>query len=113
MKSIARIFKALSDETRLRILTLLSSGELCVCDLMTALNLPQSTVSRHLAYLRNAGLVDDERRGLWMFYRLKQEMPLEKNVILLLIEQLKSSEQADRDRNALDRLVPASKERCD
>ncbi|HEX9779019.1 MAG TPA: metalloregulator ArsR/SmtB family transcription factor, partial [Geopsychrobacteraceae bacterium] len=59
MKTTTRLFKALSDETRLRILALLQAGELCVCDLMAILDLPQSTVSRHLAYLRNAGLVDD------------------------------------------------------
>lgn len=70
MKTTARIFKALSDETRLRILALLAGGELCVCDLMTTLELPQSTVSRHLAFLRNAGLVEDRRQGVWMFYRL-------------------------------------------
>ena len=70
MKAPAKLFKALSDETRLRILALLSHGELCVCDLMEVLNLPQSTVSRHLAHLRNAGLVDDRRQGVWMYYRL-------------------------------------------
>ncbi len=70
MKQTARIFKALADETRLRILALLTSGELCVCDLMAALELPQSTVSRHLATLRNAGLVVDRRQGVWMYYRL-------------------------------------------
>lgn len=72
MKQTARIFKTLADETRLRILALLTTGELCVCDLMAALNLPQSTVSRHLATLRNAGLVDDRRQGVWMYYRLAQ-----------------------------------------
>ncbi|HKK02099.1 MAG TPA: metalloregulator ArsR/SmtB family transcription factor [Desulfuromonadales bacterium] len=70
MKATAHFFKALSDETRLRILALLAAGELCVCDLMAVLELPQSTVSRHLAYLRHAGLVEDRRRGVWMFYRL-------------------------------------------
>jgi ArsR family transcriptional regulator len=70
MKATAQLFKALSDETRLRILALLSAGELCVCDLMAVLDLPQSTVSRHLAYLRHAGLVEDRRRGVWMYYRL-------------------------------------------
>jgi len=70
MKTTARLFKVLSDETRLRILALLREGELCVCDLMAILELPQSTVSRHLAYLRNAGLVEDRRQGVWMFYRL-------------------------------------------
>ena len=72
MKKTARLFKALADETRLRILSLLTAGELCVCDLMTVLDLPQSTVSRHLAYLRNAGLVEDRRSGVWMHYRLTQ-----------------------------------------
>ena len=70
MKKTAQLFKALSDETRLRILGLLSGGELCVCDLMAVLELPQSTVSRHLAYLRNTGLVEDRRQGVWMNYRL-------------------------------------------
>jgi len=70
MKKTAQLFKALSDETRLRILSLLTAGELCVCDLMAVLDLPQSTVSRHLAYLRNAGLVEDRRQGVWMYYRL-------------------------------------------
>jgi ArsR family transcriptional regulator len=70
MKTTAKLFKALSDETRLRILSLLTADELCVCDLMEVLQLPQSTVSRHLAYLRNAGLVYDRRQGVWMYYRL-------------------------------------------
>jgi ArsR family transcriptional regulator len=78
MKQTARFFKALADETRLRILALLVQGELCVCDLMAALDLPQSTVSRHLATLRNAGLVDDRRQGIWMYYRLapQERLPL-------------------------------------
>ena len=67
MKQAAKIFKALSDETRLRILALLSQRELCVCDLMAVLDLPQSTVSRHLAYLRNAGWVEDRRQGSYNF----------------------------------------------
>ncbi len=70
MKCEARLFKAVSDETRLRILALLLEGELCVCELMAILALPQSTVSRHLAYLRNAGLVSDRRQGVWMYYSL-------------------------------------------
>ncbi len=112
MKNIARIFKALSDETRLRILALLSSGELCVCDLMAALELPQSTVSRHLAYLRNAGLVDDERRGVWMFYRLKQESALGNELLLLLIAKLNESNQTHRDRKALNALPDAQGRSC-
>lgn len=72
MLNEARIFKALADETRLRILTLLLNGELCVCEIIAALELPQSTISRHLAYLRNSGWVQDSRRGVWMYYRLSE-----------------------------------------
>jgi ArsR family transcriptional regulator len=73
MKTSAKIFKALADETRLRIMTLLANGELCVCDLMAVLALPQSTVSRHLSYLKNTGWVLDRRQGTWMHYRLNEE----------------------------------------
>ncbi|MBW6509163.1 MAG: metalloregulator ArsR/SmtB family transcription factor [Desulfuromonadales bacterium] len=112
MKNVAHTFKALSDETRLRILALLSDGELCVCDLMAALELPQSTVSRHLAYLRNAGLVDDERRGVWMFYRLKQASALGNDLLRLLVEKLNESNQAHEDRKALNALPDAQNRRC-
>lgn len=70
MKKTAQLFKAFSDETRLRILGLLLDGELCVCELIAILGLPQSTVSRHLAYLKNSGLVRDRREGIWMHYQL-------------------------------------------
>ena len=67
MKENAQLYKGLADETRLRILALLlSEGELCVCDIIAALRLPQSTISRHLAYLRKARWVNDRRCGLWM-----------------------------------------------
>ncbi len=70
MKKELAVFKALSDETRLRILVLLSERELCVCQLESALGLSQVKVSRHLTVLRNAGVVNDRREGLWVFYSL-------------------------------------------
>jgi ArsR family transcriptional regulator len=66
----AQMFKALGDETRLRMLGLLTHGELCVCDIMEVLKLPQSTASRHLAYLKNAKWISGVRRGKWMYYQL-------------------------------------------
>jgi hypothetical protein len=66
----ASMFRALSDPTRLRIVHLLREGPLCVGDLVTVLGIPQPAASRHLAYLRRAGLVEDERRGTWSFYAL-------------------------------------------
>jgi ArsR family transcriptional regulator, arsenate/arsenite/antimonite-responsive transcriptional repressor len=64
------MFRAFSDSTRLRILNLLKPGELCVCELVRVLDLPQPKVSRHLAYLRKAGLVSGRKDGLWMYYTL-------------------------------------------
>lgn len=69
-------FKCLSDSTRLRIINLLQQqGELCVCELMTALGESQPKVSRHLAQLRNCGLLKDERRGQWVYYRINPALP--------------------------------------
>ena len=65
-----RLFRAFADETRLRILNLLSRRELCVCDIIDAMKVPQSKVSRHLAYLKAAGLVTDRRNGKWRHYSL-------------------------------------------
>jgi ArsR family transcriptional regulator len=67
---IKTVFRALSDQTRLRILNLLRGGELCVCHLVAVLGVPQPTASRHLSYLRKAGLVVARKQGLWSYYRL-------------------------------------------
>ena len=65
------LFRAFADRTRLRILHLLrSGGEVCVCDLQSVLRVPQAKVSRHLAYLRRAGLVRARKQGLWSYYAL-------------------------------------------
>jgi ArsR family transcriptional regulator, arsenate/arsenite/antimonite-responsive transcriptional repressor len=64
------LFKALADATRLRILGLLLTGEVCVCDIHESLKIPQPKASRHLAYLRRTGLVETRREGLWIHYRL-------------------------------------------
>lgn len=72
MKDTARFFKVLADEARLKMLWLLfNHRELCVCDIMAALDITQSKASRHLAALRNAGLATDRREGLWSYYSLR------------------------------------------
>jgi ArsR family transcriptional regulator len=69
-------FKCLADDTRLKSLLLIAkSGEACVCDLMEALELDQPKTSRHLALLRKCGILVDERRGKWVFYKLHPELP--------------------------------------
>lgn len=89
------LFSALSDETRLRILCLLSAGELRVCDLMQLLSAPQSTLSRHMGRLRRAGLVNDRRDGKWVHYILADEsIPGE---IVALIGSLKQISPYDED----------------
>src|SRR5215203_7469697 len=70
LQSLNRLFKALGDPTRLRILGLLLSGEVCVCHLHESLKITQPKASRHLAYLRRSGLVETRREGLWIYYRL-------------------------------------------
>ncbi len=74
MNHLAQTLKALSDPIRLRIVLLLQAeGEICVCDLMAVLQLPQSTVSRHLAYLKRSCWVDIRRQGVWIYYQLSAE----------------------------------------
>ncbi|AXI81032.1 ArsR/SmtB family transcription factor [Peterkaempfera bronchialis] len=74
---LAKVFKALGDPVRLRLLSMIASragGEVCVCDLTPAFDLSQPTVSHHLKLLKQAGLIDSERRGTWVYYRLLPQM---------------------------------------
>lgn len=70
MKKTLNILKGLSDETRLRIINLLYEGELCVCDVMETLKISQTKASRHLSYMKNAGLVSDRKSAQWVYYSL-------------------------------------------
>lgn len=70
-ESYAGNLKALSDATRLKMLYLLSNGELCVCEIMCALNKPQSSVSHHLNILKNSGFIKGRKDGVWIHYSLK------------------------------------------
>ena len=73
MRRLEAAFKAAGDPTRMRVLKLLEGGELCVCQVQSVLGLAPSTVSKHLALLRSAGLVEDRRDGRWIRYRLASE----------------------------------------
>src|SRR5688500_5618272 len=70
LATMEQLFKAMADQTRLRILALLAGGEVCVCDIHETLGIPQPRASLHLAYLRRTGLVLDRKEGLWVYYRL-------------------------------------------
>jgi ArsR family transcriptional regulator len=103
MKHLAQTIKALSDPIRLRIILLLQAeGELCVCDLMAVLKLPQSTVSRHLAYLKRSCWVDIRRQGLWMYYKLSQEScDICKELLNTLKQHASNLPEATSDRETL------------
>ncbi|MCV2402984.1 metalloregulator ArsR/SmtB family transcription factor [Marinomonas sp. C2222] len=105
-------FKALADETRLRCLLLIThSDELCVCELMAALEEAQPKVSRHLAQLRKSGLLVDRRQGQWVYYRLHPDLPSWANTTLqeTLEAQISWLEQnltqLERMKNRPDRLT--------
>ena len=70
MKTFIRVMKALSEPNRVRVVKLLQEGELCVCEIKEVLGLAQSTVSKHMKILEDAGLVDRKRQGTWMIYSL-------------------------------------------
>jgi ArsR family transcriptional regulator len=73
VRPLTRLFRALGDETRLRIVALLSHGELCVCHLETALELNQPNASRQLGILKSAGIVDSRRDGTWVYYSITEQ----------------------------------------
>lgn len=96
------VFQALGDATRLRILNLLSLGELCVCYFTAILDAPQPKVSRHLAYLRRAGLVDARRDGKWIHYRIAKPANAAAAAILdSTLVTLAADPEMQRERRAL------------
>jgi len=106
VRTVSRLFKALADETRLRIVALLSHGELCVCHLEEALKLSQPNISRHLAILRLSGVVEARREGSWVHYRLvPQDDPDCERQLQTLVQSFSKREVLRKD---FVRLVRAS-----
>jgi ArsR family transcriptional regulator len=105
IEGAAKLVKAFADPVRLRLLNLLSGDEVCVCHLHEALNLPQPTVSRHLAYLRKAGLVVGRKEGLWVYYRLsKPATPLQEALLESVVPRLRDDPAMRADRVRLEEL---------
>jgi ArsR family transcriptional regulator len=97
-----KFFLALSDRTRLRLLSLMLDGEVCVCFFVEVLQAPQPTISRHLAYLRNAGVVEARRDGKWIHYRIVE--PTDEHAAKLFREVcawLREQGEMQRDRERL------------
>lgn len=112
MKELERLFKALSDGTRLRIICLLEPGSLCVCQIVEVLGLSQSTVSKHLSILKNAGLVSDEKRGRWSYYGLSNKSGKTKPVLSLVFSSACKGSEASRDRRKLQKNSIGAQLRC-
>lgn len=112
MRNLVNIIKSLEEETRLRIIALLlDAEELCVCDFMAVLQLPQSTVSRHLSHLKNAGWLSDRRTGVWIHYSLAKDLSaVHRTFIPTLRNVFAQNEAARKDRKRLTEL--SSENRC-
>jgi ArsR family transcriptional regulator, arsenate/arsenite/antimonite-responsive transcriptional repressor len=107
METISNIFKSIGDETRLRLLALLlEKDELCVCYLVDVLNLPQSTVSRHLSLLKKAGWLKDRRDGLWNYYSIcMSPSPVQQFLLPVLRNYLNTTDIAMKDRERLGMII--------
>lgn len=103
--ALADLCKTLGDETRLRILALLLRGEVCVCQIHESLRLPQPTVSRHLGWLRRAGLVAARRDGVWMHYRLSPDLdPVLRATLDAVLHALTHTETTAADARRLEKV---------
>jgi len=80
--TVASVYKALADETRLKILYLLNIKPLCVCEIMGALNITQTKTSRHLIYLKNTGLLKVSKEDRWMLYQVREDLPRELKTLM-------------------------------
>ena len=102
--TLETVFKALADKTRLRALALLGGNEVCVCHIHDTLRLPQPTVSRHLSYLRRAGLVDARRDGVWIHYRVSASLdPVVRAVIDAAVHAVTHAPTAHKDRRQFEK----------
>jgi ArsR family transcriptional regulator, arsenate/arsenite/antimonite-responsive transcriptional repressor len=98
------LFRALADPTRLRLINLMAGGELCVCYFVEVIDAPQPKISRHLAYLRRAGIVATRREGKWMHYRLVTPAdPHAAAILKKTLEALKDDKELQRDLYRLTR----------
>lgn len=89
IKAEAEIFKAMADPCRLKILSLLREGELCVCEIMVAVDRPQSSTSHHLSILKDAGLIKERKDGRWSRYRLSEGAVIEMLNLVKLMKEAK------------------------
>jgi len=112
VRNIERVFKAASDSTRFRILCLLENGPLCVCQIVGVLGLSQSTVSKHLSILENAGLIYCEKHGKWSHYGIRKEQREVRTVLDLIFSASREDGQIADDQGRLETLPPIGDSPC-
>ena len=102
-RALEELFQALGDRTRLRLLNLMSGGEVCVCFFVEVLDEPQPKISRHLAYLRSAGLVTTTREGKWVHYRIVSPSdPVVAKALAGVVEAMATDPAMQKDREKLN-----------
>ncbi len=107
---LTALFQALGDRTRQRLLHLMTEGEICVCYFVEILGESQPKISRHLAYLRRAGVVATRREGKWMHYRIvRPSDPQQGRVLDCVLDALAGDRQMQRDRQMLERACCAGR----
>ena len=104
MRALSLFYAALADENRLRLLYLMKEGEICVCYLQGVLQTNQPKISRHLAYLKRAGLVEARRDGKWMHYRLKKLESSQENVLSETLQRLEKEALIRKDAQRLKQI---------
>jgi ArsR family transcriptional regulator len=105
MKQYLDLFKALSDKNRLRILLMLRVRPLCVCEISEVLNVALSTISAHLKLLKTTGLIEDEKEGRWVIYRLAVSNEFFHEILGRIEDQLESDEQFKHDRKVISNIT--------
>jgi ArsR family transcriptional regulator len=105
MRDLALFYAALADETRLRLLCLMAGGEICVCHLQAVLQTNQPKISRHLAYLRRAGLVETRRDGRWTHYRHKKLAGDLEKILMQTLLHLKLEPRIKKDLQRLKQVT--------
>ena len=109
LEALTTVYAALADPTRLRILSLLGDGEICVCHIHASLDVPQPTASRHLAYLRKSGLVEARRDGIWMHYKMAAiDNPVVEAVVKAALHALTHTDISAKDERRLQVALKAS-----
>lgn len=109
---LSDVLKALSDETRLRILNILYEKELCVCDIMETLQISQAKASRHLIYMKNSGLLKDRRSAQWVYYSLVLDEGM-RFIDSLVFDDLRNMEPYKSDIQSLNYWLEHKKIKCE